>query len=279
MPSSKIPSILIAFYCAVSATQPIFAQSNAIGNVATNSIGKAGQAGSGSGFLGGIFGCNASGSKQVIGAAGGGAVGGFLGNRIAGKGSRTLGTVAGAAVGAAAGSAIGCKLQRSDQAKAERAAQQAAATNKSQSWTNEETGASGRVDVASGESGVSLDRMTLEPSVQPADGYSRVGRYFVATSNANIRNLPSLDGQILGQLTAGQRVWVPASATGTDWLLIANGTTGQGYVSSSLLRTTATARAGCKLIKQSVSTPDSPTESENLEACRSADGNWVLRRV
>jgi uncharacterized protein YcfJ len=76
------------------------------------------------GVLGGIFGCQADGEKQIIGAAAGGVIGGLLGNRIAGSGSRTLGTIIGGALGGAAGSVIGCKLQKTDQAKAERAAQE-----------------------------------------------------------------------------------------------------------------------------------------------------------
>ena len=45
--------------------------------------------------IGGIFGCSAEGDKQTIGAVAGGAIGGLLGNRIAGRGSRTLGTILG----------------------------------------------------------------------------------------------------------------------------------------------------------------------------------------
>jgi hypothetical protein len=54
-------------------------------------------------------------------------VGGVLGNRIAGRGNRTLGTLLGGALGAAGGSALGCKLQKNDQAKAERAMEEALA--------------------------------------------------------------------------------------------------------------------------------------------------------
>jgi uncharacterized protein YcfJ len=47
------------------------------------------------------------GGKKVGGAVIGGLVGGVIGNRVAGRGNRTVGTVAGAAVGAVAGGAIG----------------------------------------------------------------------------------------------------------------------------------------------------------------------------
>lgn len=45
--------------------------------------------------------------KRVGGAVIGGVIGGVIGNRVAGRGNRTVGTIAGAAVGAVAGGAIG----------------------------------------------------------------------------------------------------------------------------------------------------------------------------
>lgn len=47
------------------------------------------------------------GGKQVGGVVIGGLIGGVVGNRLAGKGNRVIGTVAGATVGAVAGGAIG----------------------------------------------------------------------------------------------------------------------------------------------------------------------------
>lgn len=55
-----------------------------------------------------------SGSKgKTTGAVIGGLFGGLVGNRIAGRGDRTIGTIAGAAVGAVAGGAIGASADRS----------------------------------------------------------------------------------------------------------------------------------------------------------------------
>ena len=50
--------------------------------------------------------------NRIGGAVIGGVVGGVIGNRIAGRGNRTIGTVAGAAVGAVAGGAIGSTADR-----------------------------------------------------------------------------------------------------------------------------------------------------------------------
>ena len=235
----------------------------------------------GGGFLGNIFGCQASGSKQEIGAAVGGVAGGLLGNRIAGRNSRTLGTVLGGVLGAAGGSVLGCKLQKNDRAKAERALENAVATNQSQSWENPETGASGRVEVGQAAGGSALSDIKFASGVEPADGYDRVGGAFVSTGSANVRSAPGTDTKIVGRLAAGQTVWVPASVSGAPWMLISSGGIGQGYVPSALLKRAAvsTAAAGCKSIRQTVSTASGATESENLQACKGKDGQWVVTRV
>lgn len=235
----------------------------------------------GGGFFGNIFGCQASGNKQEIGAAIGGVAGGFLGNRIAGRNSRTLGTVLGGVLGAAGGSVLGCKLQKNDREKAERALENAVATNQGQSWENPETGASGRVEIGQVASGAALSDIKFANGVEPAEGYERIGGAFISKSAANIRSAPGTDAKIIGKLNAGQSVWVPAAVSGTAWMLISSGGVGQGYVSSALLKRAAvdTVAAGCKSIRQTVSTASGTTESENLQACKDKNGQWVVTRV
>lgn len=229
----------------------------------------------------GIFGCSSDGNKQVTTAVIGGVLGGFLGNRIAGRGSRGIGTVLGGALGAAAGSALGCKLQKNDRVKAERAVENAVATNETQTWKSDDTGASGKVEVASASTGSGLGDLKLGKGVEPADGYAKVGKAFVTTANANIRSRPGLDGTVMGQLPTGTRIWVPASVQGQPWYLVSDNGVGQGYVSNALVKTavTQTAANGCKMVKQTVNTPDAGAESETYQACKGADGQWVMTRV
>jgi surface antigen len=237
---------------------------------------------SGGGVLGNIFGCEARGSKQEIGAGIGGVAGGLLGNRIAGRGSRTLGTLLGGALGAAAGSVLGCKLQKNDQVKAERALERAVATNQSQTWQSEESGASGRVDVSQPANDVAFSDLKFARGVEPANGYSKVGGAFVSTSTANIRSAPGTNAPILGKLSAGQSVWVPVSVKGTPWLLISNNGVGQGYVSSALLKrapASNVAASNCKLVTQTIAVPGAREEAETYQACKGADGQWAMTRV
>jgi surface antigen len=231
--------------------------------------------------IGGIFGCSADGNKQTIGAVAGGAIGGFLGNRIAGRGSRTLGTILGGVLGAAAGSALGCKLQKDDRAKAEQALEQAVLTGKDQNWQSDQTGASGRVEVAQNDQGVDLASLRLASGVEPAEGYTKVGGAYVSTAIANIRSAPGTDSTVLGRLLAGQRVWVPAAVKGQPWVLVSDQGLGQGYVSAPLLKkaVSGTAANGCRLVKQTISQPGAAEETETLQACRSANGEWTMTRA
>jgi surface antigen len=231
------------------------------------------------GLLGGIFGCDASGNKQTIGTVAGGALGAVLGNRIAGSGSRTLGTVIGGALGAAGGSLLGCKLQKNDRDRAERAAEKAVQTGQSQEWKNEDTGASGRVDVANA-GGIAFGDLKFADGVEPASGYTKVGDSFMATASANIRSAPGTGSAVLGKLATGQRVWVPAAVKGQPWMLISDGGVGQGYVSAPLLkRATNVAASNCKMVTQTVAVPGEAEQAETYHACKGKDGQWTMTRV
>ncbi len=231
--------------------------------------------------IGGIFGCSAEGDKQTIGAVAGGAIGGLLGNRIAGRGSRTLGTILGGVLGAAAGSALGCKLQKDDRAKAERALEQAVLTGKDQNWQSDQTGASGRVEVAQNDQGVDLASLRLASRVEPVEGYTKVAAAYVSTTNANIRSAPGTDSAVLGRLVSGQRVWVPAAVKGQPWVLVSDQGLGQGYVSAPLLKKAVSSSVanGCRVVKQTISQPGAEEETETLQACRSANGEWTMTRA
>lgn len=233
-----------------------------------------GQRSSGGGLLGSIFGCSAGGSSQTIGAVAGGAVGGLIGSKIKG----TVGTILGGALGAAAGSALGCKLQQNDRMRAERATQAAIESGRTQEWQNEETGASGKVEVAS-NAGALLGDLKFADGVEPAGGFTKVGGSYTSASAANVRSAPSTTGTILARLTPGQRVWVPASVTGSPWMLVSDGGVAQGYVSAPLLKKAATLASTCKIVKQNVSVAGEGEQSETYQACKDKSGSWVMTRV
>ena len=225
---------------------------------------------------GGIFGCAVSGNKQGGGALVGGLFGSFLGNRIAGRGNRTFGTLVGGLIGAASGSAIGCGLQKQDQAKAEQAMQDALAKGESQNWQSDSTGASGQVDVMQ-EPG--LAGLKFAAGVEPWSGYQQIGAAFVSTGLTNVRARPGMDGRIVGQLPQGVRIWVPAAAEGTSWYLVSQNGVAWGYVASSVLQRVSDGTSGCKLVRQTVNLPNTGSQSETYQACQDPAGQWVLSRV
>ncbi len=279
---TKTLSIVMAAIGLASAV-PALSQDSTIAQLAdtvladrsASAVGSQGRSG---GLLGSIFGCAASGNTQTIGTVAGGAVGGLLGNRIAGSGSRTLGTILGGALGAAAGSAIGCKLQQNDRTRAERATQAAIASGKAQDWQSSESGASGRVEVA-GTSGSALGDLKFADGVEPASGFTKIGSSYTSTGTVNVRNAPNAGGGIVTRLAPGQRVWVPASVTGSPWLLVSDGGIAQGYVSAPLLQRATTVASSCKIVTQNVQMPGEASASETFQACKDKSGSWVMTRV
>ncbi|WP_217373613.1 SH3 domain-containing protein [Sphingopyxis terrae] len=197
----------------------------------------------------GIFGCPASGSKQTIGAVAGGAVGGLLGNRVIG-GNRAVGTVVGGALGAAAGSWIGCKLQINDRRRAEAALAKAASENRTQQWSNPETGSSGS---ATPISTTGLAGLRFPSTVQPIDQFDIRAGSFIPNVNANLRAGPTTNAAIVGQLARNQAVSVVAGAANSPWLLVAQDGVARGYVAENLLvRQPGTSAEGCRLIRQTI---------------------------
>jgi surface antigen len=236
--------------------------------------------GGGRGFLGNVFGCEASGSKQVIGAVIGAAAGGLIGNRIAGSNNRALGTILGGTLGGMTGSWLGCKLQRNAQVKAQRAVEQAAVSGKNQTWSDAESGASGDVKVSKGISATDLAGLKLANGVEPAAAYTSTTGPYVATAAVNVRSAPATTGKIIGKLASGDEIWVPAGVKGSPWLLVSQNGVGQGYVSSALLKPATKAVASkCRTIEHTINTEGAAPATEKLQACPGADGQWTMTRA
>jgi surface antigen len=203
--------------------------------------------------LNSIFSCQASGNKQAGGAAVGAVLGGLLSNSTAGRRNRGTSTVLGAALGAAAGSYIGCRMQSSDQRQAEAAAQRALANGENTTWTNPETGASGRYNLVSttpyddGRGYAQPDRGYGQPmslrgvrfaaGVQPQRAYLGAAAQYQTDERLSLRASPSRSGQIVGRLQAGDTFDVLARVNGQrgGWLLVGRNRTAIGYVPEDLV--------------------------------------------
>ncbi len=239
--------------------------------------------------LSSIFGCDAGGNKQTGGAVIGGLVGGVLGNNLA-KNERGLGTVLGAAAGAAAGSYVGCRMQRSDQQKAQFAAQNALDRGGSQSWNNPQTGASGNVRVISTSNGqasnpapTSMNGMRFAAGVEPVSNYVAASGRYKPAKTVNLRGGPSTAAPIVGKLRPGETIDAVARVSGGDWILAGRDGVAIGYVAQSVVRPVTAGRsyaggAGtCRTFDQTIQTQGGSPETQRYTACKGADGEWVVQ--
>ena len=202
--------------------------------------------------LNSIFSCQSSGNKQAGGAAVGAVLGGLLTNSTAGKRNRGTSTVLGAALGAAAGSYIGCRMQTSDQQQAEAAAQRALANGESTSWSNAETGTSGRYNListspyddgrgvqAGGDYGqpMTLRGVRFATGVQPQRTYLGAASQYQTDERIALRAAPNRRSSTVGRVRAGETFNVLARVNGErgGWLLVGRDRTAIGYVPEDLV--------------------------------------------
>lgn len=233
--------------------------------------------------LASILGCEVSGGKQEGGAAVGAIVGGLLGSQVS-KNERALGAVVGAAIGAAAGSWVGCRMQSTDQARAQQAARTALDRGVSQSWSNPQTGASGRVDVVSSSYGppVAGSSLRFAPGLQTLASYEMTSGPYYAAKKANLRAGPSTGAPVVGKLAKGESFDALGKVSGAPWVLVGRYGQAVGYVSESLVRPSgdySPAQAPCRVIAQTINAPGYGAATERYNACRDGRGEWQLTRV
>lgn len=230
--------------------------------------------------LGSLFSCEGSGKKQEGGALIGAAAGAFLGSKVS-KNEKTIGALVGAAAGAAAGSYIGCRMQSTDTALAQQATKKALETGQPQTWSNNRTGASGRIDVVSSSYGPPVDSRSLRfaSGVQTLPSYDALGGQYAANGTANLRSAPSTAGKVVGKLASGQAFEALGSAPSNGWVLVGQNGYGVGYVAPTLVRPVQTVAASCRVISASIATSGQRPAAERYSACRDNRGEWQLTQA
>lgn len=231
--------------------------------------------------LGSLFSCDAPGSGNTTGAVVGGLVGALAGSQVS-KNERTLGAVIGAGIGAAIGNSIGCRMDRKAQQDARAAFERALETGRTQTWSDPQTGASGRIEVLgpgyrSAYSQTTYSgRWRFAEGVDPAIRVSSQGGAYVSPGRVNVRAAPNAQAPVVDRLQAGEAFEVAGAAAGGWLAVIADGLV-QGYVSSSVVRPSAGQADGeCRLVQQTIREPGVSPISERYNACREAGGGWRL---
>jgi len=232
--------------------------------------------------LGSLFSCDAQGSSNTTGAVVGGLVGALAGSQVS-RNERTLGAVIGAGLGAAIGNNIGCRMDRKAQQDARQAFQRALDTGKAQSWSDPQTGASGRIEVlgpAEAGGGSSSDgyvgRWRFAEGVTPAIRASSAGGTYAANGRINVRAAPSTSASVVDRLQPDEPFEVAGTVAG-GWLAIIENGLIQGYVARSVARPSGEGPdSGCKLVEQTVNERGQASYRERFNACRDGSGSWRL---
>jgi surface antigen len=241
--------------------------------------------------LNSIFGCQSGGNKQAGGAILGAIIGGALSNTTSSKRTRGRNTVLGAAAGAAAGSYIGCRMQVGDQQRAEAATQRALNSGENASWSNPETGASGRVTMVSSRPydaqsalPASMNGVRFAQGVEPQGPYLGASGRYEASNRVNLRANPANDGRVVNQLQPGESFDALARVRGypSDWLLAGRNGVAIGYVSETVVQPlTRSYSSGngqmCRTFDQTLTTGQGETETNRYTACQTANGEWVVQ--
>lgn len=264
--------------------------------------------------LSSIFSCQNSNNSQGKGAVVGGLLGGLLGNQI-NDNDRTTGTVLGAALGAAAGSYVGCNMTNADTTRAEEATRQALNENRSQTWSNSQSGVSGRIDIVdtfplnnvsdrvsdpyrdgrNPRRPTSLADVRFAPGVQEPRDYGMTDGRFETRSRVNIRSSPSARGRVMGQLRSGEEFDALARVGGGGgWLLVGRNGEAIGYVSEDVVSpagfgdTYAMNRGAnnnrvasgqvCRVFDQTIQRRGAAPTTQRFTACQTTrPGDWVMQ--
>ena len=232
--------------------------------------------------LGSLFSCDAQGSANTTGAVVGGLVGALAGSQIS-RNERGLGAVIGAGLGAAIGNNVGCRMDRKAQQDARQAFQKALDTGKAQSWSDPQTGSSGRIEVlgpaasGGGSGGASYTgRWRYAQGVAVSNRVSTTGGAYAATSRLNMRAGPNTSAPIVDRLRPDETFEVAGEVAG-GWLAVIEDGFIQGYVARKVARPVGGAGGGaCHLVEQTVNERGQPAYRERFNACRDGSGEWRL---
>jgi len=252
----------------------------------------------GSAWAQGNSGKKDDGTSQLFGRLLGAGVGALIGSQVGGGKGKLAAVAVGALAGAWLGGELAGRLTQSDQQGIAQTTNTALETGQTQSWTNPDTGVQTRVAVKDR----TVERAPIEsqglksrPWETPPMRYENA--WYRATRDSNVRSGPGTDYAVMGTLRRGERTVVVGRVQDGDWVMVADGGLGSGYVHGSLLererapsgdgsallaqaQAAPAARAGgeraCSIINQQITLPDGTTEDRDMRACQRPDGSWEV---
>ncbi|WP_397402418.1 SH3 domain-containing protein [Phenylobacterium sp.] len=227
-----------------------------------------------------LYSCDAEGSANTKAAVVGGLVGALAGSQIS-KDNRVLGAAIGAGLGAVIGNSIGCRMDRKAQQDAQQAFQRALDTGRTQTWSDPQSGASGRIEVlervnSAPQTSAASGRWRFAEGVTPVSRVSSQSGTYSVSSRVNVRAAPRADAPVLDRLRVGE-TFVSSGTVAGGWLAVEEDGLIQGYVARSVVQASDGQTSGdCRRVEQTINERGQPTVREQFNACRDAGGSWNL---
>lgn len=178
-------------------------------------------------------------NKETVGTVLGAVIGGVVGSKF-GKGKgQLIATAIGAAAGAYAGNMFGASLDEADRLAVEKKTAEALGSvedGKTVAWSNPDSGASATITPQDTHTETRKVTLLRDKRIAPLPTLELIGETWEATTNANVRSAPSLDGEVVSGLQTGETFTAVGKVEGHDWIVVGQGKRTVGYVASSLVQ-------------------------------------------
>lgn len=178
-------------------------------------------------------------NKETVGTVLGAVIGGVVGSTF-GKGKgQLIATAIGAAAGAYAGNMFGASLDEADRRAVEKKTAEALGSvedGKTVAWSNPDSGASATITPQDTHTETRKVALLRDKKIAPLPTLELIGETWEATTSANVRSAPSLDGEVLSGLQTGETFTAVGKVEGRDWIVVGQGRRTVGYVASSLVQ-------------------------------------------
>ena len=254
-------------------------------------------------------------NQENLGSLLGAVAGVAIGSQVGGGSGRTVAMIVGGVAGGALGKMIGANLDKKDQEALALRTQQMLnqGADHAVSWQSETSDAQATITPIKTTTKPQEITVQRTAAVQTVPNMKLINQTYIAKKSANVRNAPNNSASKVGGLASGSS-FTAIGRTDNDWIMVGRKGVTVGYVYAPLVgpkpvavtqvakvANTATdldamddvvakqqgfdldtietsnisAQTSCKTLEYKV-TAKGKTNSEQVEACQSADGAWEL---
>lgn len=248
----------------------------------------------------GLAGCETLSGYEFAGGAIGATIATYLTEDVDNPYVRAALIAGGTIAGTYIGGEIGRLLSEEDQEKFIETQQTALATGETQTFSNPDTGVSGRVEVVEtnvtppNQLGSTTEVTYLRDRVDSPPSMTLISAPYRAANRSNVRSGPGTDYRIVSSLDSGEVVQAIGRVRDSNWYMISEGGPATGFVHASLLAPTTqplTAASEydeaevvsasvdvnreCRTVRQSI-VIEGETLTEDQTLCQQGNGTWQI---